>query len=130
MNMNLSSSSKGQVAQLEVELCAYRKGYFTSRPQTDLEYDLVIDTHKELIRAQIKFCNRKRHNNDNLELNLYNKNSNRLYYSNKNVDIILVYVPEVDKVLAYNSDKFHKRKTISINLTDKSSSFYYERYIW
>src|SRR5260221_1887316 len=128
----LSTSSRGIIAQLQVELRAHNKGYFTSKPQSDLlPYDLIIDTGNTLLKAQIKFCNRLSCGNKHrLELKLYNEQSNRPFYSKADIDVILVFVPKINNILIYNSKDFNRKKTISINLSNKNSQYYYEKYIW
>ncbi len=130
MKNKLSTRNRGQIAQLQVELRANYKGFSTSKPQTELDYDLIIDTGKDLLKAQIKYCNRFNGNPDRLELKLYNEQSNRPYYSDSNIDILLVYIPKINQVLAYNSKMFNKKKTLAINLLNKNSKFYYEKFIW
>jgi hypothetical protein len=126
----LNTSFKGEIAQLKVMLRATEKNYMVSRPNTDCHYDLVIDTGK-LTRVQIKYCNRKSHGRESqLELRLDNTESNRKYYDRKDIDIILVYVPKIEKILMFESKRFHRKKTIHINLANKNSKHYYEKFIW
>ena len=129
-DVKLSSKAKGQIAQLKVELRAAQLDYSISRPSTDCQYDLIVDTGK-LIRAQIKYCDRKASKSKhNLELKLDNKKSKRLYYESQHIDAILVFVPKVDAVLFFNGNKFHKKRYIYINLKDKNSPYFWEKFKW
>ena len=127
----LHSRSKGKIAELKIELAATQKGYIVSHPHVDCYYDLILDpgTKKsDIFRAQIKYCNRLHGNN--LELRLDSRNGKRLHYSGSWIDVILVYVPKIDRILIYNQKHFHKKNRLTINLNNKNSKWYYERYLW
>jgi len=129
--MKLSSRARGQIAQLKIELEANSKGYIISRPSVDCYYDILIDTVKSLVRAQIKFCNRKTSGNkQNLELRLDNHGTKRIFYTKTMVDWILVFLPLKNVILKFEKNKFHRRKTITINLTREKSPNFYKKYIW
>jgi hypothetical protein len=127
--MKLRSISKGEIAQLRCQLEAAKKGFISSIPTIEVGYDLLIDDGKDIIRAQIKYCNRK-HSVGSLELSLVSKASERKYYSKKDIDIILVYLPIKDTILMFKPEKFHKRGQIQINLENKNSKHFYENFIW
>lgn len=127
--MKLSTRSKGEIAQLKVQLVAAGKNLPCSLPfNVDSFYDLLLDDKGKISRVQIKYCNRK--HDDHLELRLDSPRSNRKHYSNKDVDLLLVFLPSKDVVLAYGPKKFHKKKVIQINLKDPNSKHYYKNYIW
>ena len=126
-----SSLIKGETAQLKCQLRASEKGYIVSIPSTEVSYDLVLDDGKSnLLKTQVKFCARRHSKSNSLELALYNTNSNRPHYTSQQIDLLLVYLPEVDKVLAYKEDIFHEKKTITINLTNKNSPHHFSHYVW
>lgn len=126
-----STLIKGETAQLKCQLRASEKGYIVSIPSTEVSYDLVLDDGKSnLLKTQVKFCNRRHSESNSLELALYNTKSNRPHYTSSQIDLLLVYVLEIDKVLAYKENIFHEKKTITINLTDKNSKFHYSKFIW
>ena len=128
--MKLLSSSKGEIAQLKVQIRAAEKNLISSIPQTEVQYDIILDDNinKKIYRAQIKFCDRKHGNN--LQLNLCDTDGKRNHYTSDDIDILLVFLSKVDKILIYNSKKFHKKTSIQINLNDKKSPHYFEKYIW
>ena len=129
--IKLSTKAKGQIAQLKVELRAAQLDYSIARPSTDCLYDLIIDTGTILLRSQIKYCDRRASNSyTNLELRLDNKRSKRLYYESRHIDAILVYVPKVDSILFLSAEKFHKKKTVYINLRDQNSKFFWKNFKW
>lgn len=127
----LKSRNKGEIAMLQVQLAAAHKNYLISLPSSqESYYDILIDIKNKIVRAQVKFCNRKSKNKENLELRLDNKDSKRIFYTKTSVDWILVFLPIKNVILKYEQDKFHRRKTIAINLTDKNSPFFYKNFIW
>ena len=127
--MKLSTRSKGEIAMLKVMLRCAEKGLIVNIPSNnEICYDILIDDNNKFFRSQIKYCGRKHENN--LQLNLESVRSKRKYYLSKNVDLLFVYVPSVDKVLIYNAKKFHKKTRIQINLINKNSPHYFGKYIW
>lgn len=128
------SSSKGEYAQMKIQLKAAEKGFAVSVPTTNEKYDLVIDNNSKLLRTQIKYCNRKssgKKNNGRLELRLDGgTHNNRKYYTNNDIDLLLVYIPCIDKILHYSSESFHEKKTLYINLNNKKSKHYWGNFIW
>ncbi len=129
--MKLTSRSKGQIAQLKIELEAANKNYIISRPSVDCYYDLILDPgtkKEEIFRAQIKFCNRLHGNH--LELRLDDKKSKRIYYSDSWIDCLLVYIPKFNVILKYGQKHFHHKKRLTINLDDINSPYYYKNFIW
>lgn len=127
--MKLSTRSRGQIAQLKVELECSKRNYIISRPSIDCYYDILIDIKNTIIRSQIKYCNRKRSENG-LSLRLDGKGSKRIFYTKTMIDWILVFVPTKDVILKYEKKHFHRKKTIYINLTNKKSEYYYEKFLW
>jgi hypothetical protein len=129
--MKLKNYSKGQIAQLKIQLMAAKKNLLCSLPTVGAtRYDLIMDNKGTLSRTQIKYCNRKASRVKNcLELQLYNK-AFRNFYSRSEIDLLLVFIPKLDIILKFEADEFHKRKTIFIHLTDEKSNFYYKNFIW
>jgi len=127
--VSLTSRSKAQIAELQVQLAANNKNYFVSKPlSNDLRYDLIIDTGKKIFRTQIKYVNRKK--GDNLELLIERKHNNCLCYTDTEIDLILIYCPIIDEILAFYPDKFHDKKRIFINLNNPKSKKHYRHYLW
>lgn len=128
--MKPNSSLKGEIGQLKIEIRAAEKGFLVSRPSVgSANYDIVLDDGKLLYKAQIKYCNCFKGKNT-LQLKLGGCTMNRDYYTKDDFDLLLVYLPINDKILMYNSDSFHKRSLIHINLKDKTSVNYWEKFIW
>ena len=81
INKELLSRSKGQIALLKVQLKLYEKNLVAAIPtNNEIFYDIIIDNprnSKEMVRAQIKFCNRKK--GTNLELRLDNSANHKTF---------------------------------------------------
>ena len=125
----LSSLSRGEIAQLKVQIAAAHKEIIFSIPTTEVRYDGILDIQGAILRAQIKYCDRKS-GKDCLELQLFNRSKNKKSYTKESIDILLVYVPQVDRILAFYPEVFHDKKTITINLTDSKSKWFWENYKW
>ena len=127
------SWSKGEFAQLKVQLKAAEKGFAVSIPTTPEKYDLIIDDGKELFRTQIKYCSRvyfcKNKNKNRIDLKLSSDVSHRNHYSDEEIDVVLVYVQKLDTVLRYESKHFHKKRLLYIHFS-KKSKWYWEKFIW
>lgn len=123
----------GQIGQLKVELEASKKGLTTSLPTLPVRYDILLDDGKKIYKAQIKYCNNKsRHPKDKdwIMLLLERKHINQKKYNKNDVDLLLVYLPVIDKVLAFPPKLFHNRARIYINIRNKNSTRYWEKFIW
>lgn len=125
------SSSKGQLALLKVQLKAAQKDIECYLPtNNEGAVDLILKEKNNLIKCQIKYCNRKGFRKNTLKLALDNKHSKRKFYSSKNIDIILVFIPKLDVILKYDGETFHKRSYIDIHLKNEKSKHYYGKYVW
>ena len=125
----LKTRSKCDIALLKVQLAAADKDFRCSKPTNDeCFYDLVIDSHKKIWRAQVKYCNHVDKNN--FQLRLDNKKSKRIFYSKSLIDIVLVYLSSKDVVLKYDQKLFHKKRRITINVNDPKSEWHYLKFLW
>lgn len=129
----LKSSNKSEIAVLKVELRANEKGYHVSLPRNQSSaYDLIIDSNKQLLRAQIKYLNRQTTNKQGLELLINNqpKNKKRKFYTKDEIDILLCFCPKINQILCFYPKDFHNKKTIWINLINKTAPTYYKKFLW
>ena len=115
----MNTQSKGQAAQLKVEFRAAEKGFTVSRPTTDTRYDLIIDDGKQLLKAQIKYANGTSGHNTTgsvvVALRRWagdKRHEWRTY--GKEVDILLVYVPVVDKVCCIPPELFRDKPSLTL----------------
>ena len=115
---------------LQCQLRAAELGYITSLPVSEVVYDILVDTNKKILKTQVKYCNRKKISENYLELRLSNPQSKRFFYLDTQIDMLLVFIPQKNTVLKYDPQIFHRRRTLQINLINKKSKWFYERYIW
>lgn len=119
-----STHQKGAIAQLKAELRAIEKGFVVSRPTVEARYDLVIDDGRKLNKVQVKYASTKKflHSVDvNLRSECRNNGYSKLY-TREEIDLILVYVPKIEKILCFNSDMFHKRKSICVRFENAKNN--------
>ena len=134
MNVN----EKGDLAVFKVCLAASEKGYIISRPLSDSSrYDLVIDTGKKLLKAQVKYANGKAtQSTGSVRVCLEKKHGDKvLTYTSEEIDLLLVYVPRVDKICAFESDDFSGKRNLYIRVVpakNKQSKgcIFLEDYLW
>ena len=103
-----STNSKGDLAIAKVLLLATEKGHIISKPLSDSSrYDLVIDDGK-LNRTQVKYANGKATHADGVvRVGLEKRYKGKiLLYSEKDIDLLLVYIPKIDRVCAFKPDVF------------------------
>ena len=123
--MKITTNVKGQLAVSKAELRALELGYLPSRPLFDGRYDLIIDNQKELLRVQIKYANGKsKTSSGNVIVKLeYEDRKNRLYtYQDNEVDALIVYIPEVDKLCYFPKKIFVGKRKLSIRLVPSKNN--------
>jgi PD-(D/E)XK endonuclease len=134
------SVRKGQEAVLEVQKRALEKGVIICFPTVEQRFDLVlVHPSGSCQRAQIKYANAVTSRSGGaVELDLRKATRNvgkKRTYTTAEIDIILVYLPLVDKVVAFGPKIFSKRASISIRLRPRKSingkqMFRYQDYCW
>lgn len=127
----LDSSNKSEIAVLKVELAANLKGYHVCLPKNQASrYDLVIDDGYKLWRCQVKFLNRRAGKNC-LELKIEDKRyKNKKCYTDKEIDILLVYIPKLEQILCFHPKDFHNKRTIRVNLNNPKAPSFYKKFLW
>jgi len=117
----MDSKRKGRIALLKVQLRAVERGCMTSVPTSeDCRYDLILDEDSKLRRAQVKWggmeCSHAA-NAVQVDLRKDGKGGPKSKcYSASEVDLILIYVPQVDRVLAFGPEHFDGKGALIIRL--------------
>lgn len=126
----LNNLKKGELAQLKCQLKSIEKGYSCSVP-TNLHgrYDLLIDTNKAILRTQVKYCDSKVYKRKNILLLTFSGLRHTVYNKNE-IDLILCYLPLIDKILAFWPNKFHNKSNILIHLTNPNSKNFWGKFEW
>ncbi len=108
------------MAVSKAEIRAFELGFVPSRPLYDARYDLVIDNGKKLIRAQVKYANSKPTNAEGavvVKLEYQNRKKKTYTYQNSEVDVLIVYIPEIDKLCLFPSRVFVGKRKLSIRIS-------------
>ena len=114
-----STHQKGEIAQLKVQLRAAEKGVILSRPLIDSRYDFVLDDGRKLERVQVKYASGKApHSNGSIKINLKSWEGRKLRrrYCADEVDALLVYIPQIDKILRFEAGFFCERESFIVRI--------------
>ena len=131
---------KGIIAQLKAELKANELGYIVSKPTTEnCRYDMIIDYGIKLNRIQIKYCSHNQKSSSNsITLNLskyYINKKQKDAYTKDEIDAIVVYIPEIDKLCYLPIDIIDGKKSITLRYkktknNQKEKIKYCSDYFW
>ena len=117
--MKVTSNMKGQLAVSKTELRALELGFLPSRPLFDTRYDLIIDNHKDLIRAQIKYADGKSSNSSGVvvvKLEYIDRQNVTHTYNESEVDVLIVYIPKIDNLCYLPKELFIGKRKLNIRL--------------
>jgi hypothetical protein len=110
----LKTDEKGHIAFLKVQLEARKKGAIVLLPTTPERFDLVLLYQGMFYRAQVKFANGKsQHSAGAVSLHL--RRRKRVYVADE-VDVLLVYLPQIDKVCWFGPEVFNGKATLYLRL--------------
>lgn len=139
--MELNTIQKGMLAELKVQQRAMELGMTVYVP-TDhsARYDAVIDDGQHLYRAQVKYCDSPAgccQGAVSLELTSSHRSGKLSYrgYTSKEIDVLLVYVPRVEKILWLEPKVFEGRPRIQIRLEPTKNGqvkncLFADDYVW
>lgn len=138
--VDLTTAQRGMLAEIKVRQRAMELGFVMSIPiDHSARYDAVMDNGERLYRAQIKYCDRSTISAGaiQIELTTYHRSGKLSYagYTTDEIDILLVYVPRIDRVLWLGPEVFGGRHQIQIRLEpskngQKKGCLFAEDYIW
>lgn len=109
---------KGQIAQLKVELRAMELGWIIARPNIESRYDLILDDGVKMYRGQIKYVSHILNGSIVLDLRRSCRGGPKKLYSANEIDVVLVYAPQIERILWVGPELFDNVKTIAFRLTD------------
>lgn len=113
----MTSNQKGQLAQSKTELRAIELGIIPSKPIFDARYDLILDISGRLYKIQIKYAEAgdvKSVGAVNVTLAYVNRKKEIKTYSKNEIDVIIVYIPQIDKLCWIGPEIFEDRKILRI----------------
>src|SRR5262249_38576397 len=131
--MGLTTEQKGQIALYKVLLRAQEKGVLTSLPTVQARYDVILDHEGKLYRAQVKYADGKAQNSVGaISLHLQRRKKR---YRQDEIDVLLAYLPQIDKICWFGQEIFDDRTSIYLRLTpskngQKKGCWMVADYIW
>jgi hypothetical protein len=126
----MNSNFKGALAEQKVVLRALEKGYIVSKPVAPCRYDLILDDGR-LWRLQVKYADGKagRESTGSVAVSFrtwdHTCNSKRgksNTYSADEIDVIVAYLPKVDKLVWIPAWKFLNQQMIAIRYMPPKSN--------
>lgn len=119
-SVNITTNVKGQLAVSKAELRAFELGYIPSRPLYDTKYDLILDNGKRLTRVQVKYADGKPTNTTGavvVKLEYEDRNKKSHTYQSNEVDVLIVYIPKIDKLCYLPKKVFLNKRKLSIRIS-------------
>ena len=111
----MTTNDKSAIAEQKAILRALEKGFIVSRPVSPCRYDLVIDDGERLLKVQVKYGDGVAGSEGTIKANLGTVCHGKAnLYKEGQVDLLLIYIPKVDKIIALTPDKFCGRPSIII----------------
>jgi PD-(D/E)XK endonuclease len=112
---------KAEIAMMKVGMRALQVGAFVSKPIFEgARYDYIIERDGKLYRAQIKYADGKLgYTTGAVYLNLRKqiKKNKNFPYNESEVDVLVVYVPKIDKVCWFGPEVFCGKQGLAIRIS-------------
>ena len=111
---------KAEIAMVKVGLRALQVCAFVSKPIFEgARYDYIIERDGKLYRAQVKYADGKHKKTVGaVQVNLrkqIKKNKNHPY-SDSEIDVLVIYIPKIDKVCWFGPEVFCGKQNLSIRI--------------
>lgn len=116
----MDTNDKGEYALLKVKQLALERNITLSQPtMPSRRYDLIVDCGERLVRAQVKYADAKITNaSGSVYLNLRKvtrgNKPGKQFYTAEEIDVLLVYLPKIDRILWLKAEHFHCKSAIAI----------------
>lgn len=112
MKQKLTTNQKGEISKLKIEIRAQEKGWIVSRTVDSARYDLILDDGTCRYRVQAKYASgATSHSEGTVQAEL---RRNAKTYSKSEIDVIIVYVPQIDMLCWFNPECFHNKTALVI----------------
>lgn len=109
---------KGHIALAKFDMRAAEKKIVASTPQIPCRYDRVVDVDGKLRRVQIKYAGKKLSHATGVTSVTLKRPTDRQgtmrMYSSDEIDAIVVYVPQVDKLCWFDAKFFDKKSCLTV----------------
>lgn len=114
--MSHINNIKGELACLKFEMKALEKHYIVSKPTAEARYDRVLDDGKRLYRIQIKYADyQDKNSNGSVSIHIEKFNHKKpIRYTSQDVDVIVAYIPKVDKLCWIPSNVFEGKTQLAL----------------
>lgn len=116
----MDTNGKGEYALLKVKQLALERNICLSAPtMANCRYDLVVDCGERLVRAQVKYADAKCSQASgvvflNLKKITRGSKSGKQFYTAQEVDVLLVYLPKIDRIIWLEAEHFHRKTSVTI----------------
>ena len=110
----LTTEQKGQIALAKVMMEAARKGFLAFLPTSPVRYDLLLECERKFIRVQVKYADSKSPNSQGAVRVDLRRRKRR--YTKEEIDLLLVYVPQIDQVCCFGPEMFDNRFALQLRL--------------
>ena len=111
---------KAEIAMMKVGIRALQLGAAVSKPIFEgARYDYIIERNGKLYRAQVKYMDGKLgYTSGAVYLNLRKqiKKNKNCPYNDSEIDVLVGYVPRIDKLCWFGPEVFCGRKSLSIRI--------------
>ena len=111
---------KAEIAMVKVSLRALQVGAFVSKPIFEgARYDYIIERDGKLYRAQVKYADGKHKKTVGaVQVNLRKqiKKDKNYPYNESEIDVLLIYVPKIDKICWFGPEIFSGKQNLSIRI--------------
>lgn len=142
----MNTNTKGEIAKLKVELRAAEKGWISSRTIEGARYDLVLDDGSKLFKVQVKWTSvvsahssgavqvsLRQNNGDDRNL-IYRRRKTRTYNRDE-VDAVVVYISQIDKLCWFDPEVFENKDVLNIRYEPTKNGqiknvMFAENYFW
>ena len=110
----MTTEQKGQIAVLKVQIEAEKKRARVFLPTKQDRADMVLDYRGKLYRAQVKYADGKSPRSQGcFRLDLRRR---KRRYTSDEIDVLLVYIPQIDKVCWFGPEVFHNKPCLQLRL--------------
>ena len=111
---------KAETAMMKVGIRALQLGASVSKPIFEgARYDYIIERDGKLYRAQVKYADGKHKKTVGaVQVNLrkqIKKNKNHPY-NDSEIDVLVIYIPKIDKICWFGPEVFCGRQNLSIRI--------------
>lgn len=111
---------QGRVCSAQNQAACAGARYLPQRSDhAELPYDLIVDCGGRLVRAQVKYADGKCSQASgvvylNLRKITRGNKPGKQFYTVKEVDVLIVYLPKIDNLLWFEPPHFHNRTSLLI----------------